>query len=157
MEQQNRTITWQAPEYPYRKKTTDWYWWFVLATVGLIAVALYLKNILFAFVVGIGAFTSLLYAVRPPRTIDHEANDRGIKIEKTLYPYQTLNHFWIRDHNEENERVLLIESNKHLMPLLVIPLGNANIDELRRFLLDFMEERETEEPLGQKVMNWLGF
>ncbi len=158
MDQQRHAIVWQAPEYPFHKKTTDWYWWFVLATIGLIALAIYLQNILFAFVIGIGAFASLLYAVRPPRTLDYEANERGITIDRKLYPYQTLDHFWVKDQGSgESEKVLLLESQKNMMPLIVIPLGNANIDELRHFLLDFMEEREIYEPLGQRVMEWLGF
>jgi hypothetical protein len=158
MDTQEYIIRWQAPEYPFHKKNVDWYWWFGLITIGLIALAIYLNNILFAFVIGIGAFASLLFAVRPPRTLDYEANTRGIRAEKKLYPYQTLSHFWIHDQAGENtEKVLLLESKKHMMPLLILPLGNANIDELRHFLLDFMEEREIHEPLGQKIMEWLGF
>lgn len=127
-------------------------------TVGLVALAFYLNNILFAFVIVIGAFALLLYAIRPPRTLDYEASTRGIRIESKLYPYQTLGRFWIKDNGDEKaEKVLLLESQKKMMPLMALPLGNANIDELRHFLLDFIEEQEIYEPLGQRVMEWLGF
>ncbi len=158
MEQQHRVITWQAPEYPFYKKSVDWYWWFGLVTVGLIALAIYLDNVLFAFVIAIGAFALLLYAIRPPRTLEYEATTRGIKADKKLYPYQTIDSFWIKDGgNETAEKTILLQSQKKFMPLLVFPLGNANIDELRQFLLDFMEEQELHEPLGQAIMEWLGF
>ena len=158
MNTEEHSFRWQAPEYPFRKKSVDWYWWFALATGGLIALAIYLNNILFVFVIAIGAFSTLLYAVKPPRMIDHEATARGIRIEKRLYPYKTIDHFWIKDDGDENsEKVLLLQSEKKLIPLIAIPLENVNIDELRHFLLDFMEEQEIQEPFGQKVMEWLGF
>jgi hypothetical protein len=156
--EQPYTVAWQAAEYPFHKKSVDWYWWFALATIGLIALAIYLHNILFAFVIAIGAFSLLLYAIRSPRMLDYEATTRGIKVENKLYSYQTINHFWIKDSGSETaEKVLFLESQKKMMPLIVIPLGNANIDELRHFLLDFMEEQEILEPLGQRAMEWLGF
>jgi hypothetical protein len=158
MDTHEHIYRWQAPEYPFHKKDVDWYWWFGLATIGLIALAIYLNNILFAFVIGIGAFALLLYAIRPPRILDYEATTRGIRIEKKLYPYQTIDHFWFKDNvDEKTEQVILLRSQKKLMPILAIPLGNANIDELHHFLLDFMEEQEIREPLGQKVMEQLGF
>lgn len=158
MDPQEHVFRWQALEYPFHKKSVDWYWWFGLITIGLVALAFSLNNILFAFVIGIGAFALLLYAIRPPRMLDYEATARGIKVEKKLYSYQTISHFWIQDQGkEDSEKVVLLESRKKLMPLLVIPLGNANIDELHHFLLDFMEEQEIHEPLSQKIMEWLGF
>lgn len=158
MDNEEHIYRWQAPEYSFREKNVDWYWWFALATIGLIAIAIYLQNILFAFVIGIGAFALLLYAIKPPRMLDYEATTRGIRVEKKLYPYQTIDHFWIKDDgNEKAEKVILLQSQKKLMPLMALPLGNANIDELRHFLLDFMEEQEIHEPFGQKLMEWLGF
>jgi len=158
MPPQEHIYRWEAPEYPFHKKGVDWYWWFGLATIGLIALALYLNNILFAFVIGIGAFALLLFAIRPPRVLEYEATARGIRAEKKLYPYQTINRFWIKDGAHENtEKVILLESQKRTMPVIAIPLGNANIDELRHFLLDFIEEQEIYEPFGQRFVEWIGF
>jgi hypothetical protein len=158
MDTQEHVYRWQAPEYAFRKKSVDWYWWFALGTVGLITLAVYTNNILFAFVIAIGSFSLLLYVIRPPRIFDYKATVRGIKIEKKLYPYQTIDHFWINDHGDENtEKILLLQAQRRMAPLMVIPLGNANIDELRHFLLDFMEEQEIHEPFGQRIMGWLGF
>jgi hypothetical protein len=157
-QQESGSIKWQASEYPFHKKSVDWYWWFGLSTIGLISLAVYLNNILFAFVIGIGAFSLLLYAIRPPRTLDYEATSRGIRVEKKLYPYQTITCFWLKDDRDEKaEKVILLESQKRTMPIIALPLGNVNIDELRYFLLDFIEEQEIHEPFGQRIMEWLGF
>ncbi len=151
-------IVWLAEEYLYHKKTADWYWYFGIITLCLIAFSFYVHNILFAFVIGIGSFTMILYATKVPEIIEHKATSREIIAGKTQYPYSSLASFWISlPKKEGGEKILLLHSQKTTMPLFVIPLGDANIEELHEFLLNFIEEKEEELPLGQIFMNIVGF
>ncbi|MFA5830329.1 MAG: hypothetical protein WC878_00700 [Candidatus Paceibacterota bacterium] len=151
-------IHWRAKEYVFHKKSVDWYWYFGLVVVCLIAFSIYVDNILFAFVVGIGAFTMILNATKIPDTVNYTATSRGIKTGKIQYPYSTLDSFWLNIPKEESgEKILLLRSQKISMPMIVIPLGDADIDELHGFLLNFLEEKESSLPLGQIFMNLIGF
>ncbi|TRZ52280.1 hypothetical protein D4R99_02980 [bacterium] len=151
-------ITWQAKEFLYYKKTTDWYWYFGTIVIGLMAFSFYVHDILFIFVIGIGAFTMLLYATKVPETINYQATSQGIIAGKTQYPYSSLVSFWIPPQTKEGEeKILLLHSQKTTMPLFIIPLGNANREELRDFLFNFIDEKREDLPLGQIFMNWVGF
>ncbi|MCX6735632.1 MAG: hypothetical protein NTZ13_00945 [Candidatus Parcubacteria bacterium] len=151
-------IHWWAEEFVYHKKSVDWYWYFGLVVVILISFALYASNTLFAFVIGIGAFTILLYAAKKPETIEYVATKRSIKAGKDLYPYSEIASFWIPTPKKETEeKIILIRSQKVSSPLIVLPLGDADIDELHDFLKNFIEEREDQLPIGQVFMNIIGF
>jgi hypothetical protein len=151
-------IHWSAKEYVFHKKSVDWYWYFGLVVVCLIAFSVYTKNFLFSFVIAIGAFTMLLYATKIPNTVSYTATSRGIKTGKIQYPYSTLDSFWIDIPKEDGgEKILLLRSQKISMPMIIIPLGDANIDELHVFLSNFLDEKESSLPLGQVFMNLMGF
>ncbi len=151
-------IRWRAEEFVYHKKSVDWYWYFGLIVVCLIAFALYVGNTLFAFVIGIGAFTILLYAAKKPETVDYIATKRAIRAGKELYPYSEIASFWIPTQKKEtDEKILLIRSQRISAPLTVLPLGDADIDELHDFLTNFIEEKEDSIPVGQLFMNLAGF
>jgi len=151
-------IRWQAPEYEHYEKTPDWYWGLGLIAAALIALALYLDNLLFAFVIAIGAFAVALYAARKPLTVEYSFTDRGLKIENTLYPYQTLQRFWFEETADGERRTLLLESNKPLTPLISIPVGtDVGTRELRELLLKYLPEEEIAEPASQRIMEWFRF
>jgi len=150
-------ITWTAPEYVFRKKTVDWYWWFGIAEVCLVGIAWYMANYLFIFVIIIGSFSLLMFAVRPPKEITCSATTRGIYVGGKLYSYQSIESFHIDDqYGGDKEKLLLVQLGKMTEPLLAIPLGNADIDNLHTFLLDFIQEKEIARPIGQIVMELLG-
>jgi hypothetical protein len=52
---------------------------------------------------------------------------------------------------------LLIKSQRVMVPLIVIPLEGVDPEEIRDFLLDHLLEEHHLEPLGQKIMERLGF
>jgi len=78
-------------------------------------------------------------------------------VGETLYPYSTLESFWVIDE-EINDRIL-IRSQKVFMPFLILPYESTEInpDDIRDYLLDYIDEEELEEPLSQILMERLGF
>lgn len=151
-------IRWQAPEYEHYEKTPDWYWGLGVVAVALIALALYLDNLLFAFVVAIGAFAMALYAARKPLMIEFAVTDRGVKIGNTLYPYQTLRHFWLNEREDGERRTLFIISNKPLIPLINIPVADeVATRKLREFLLKRLPEEAIVEPMTYRLMELIRF
>ena len=148
-------IKWSALEYEYKKKSADWFWTFSIITLTVIVVSIMFDNFLFAAVIALSAFLVIIYSFRPPRTIVFEANRSGIVIEKILYPYASLESFWV----EENDRrpKLLIKPKKKYMPHVIMPIEGIESHEVRDFLDSYIPQIEDHEPVMQKIMEHFGF
>src|SRR3989344_3535114 len=92
-------VAWSAPAHFYVEKRPDWYWAVGLVTVALAAICIIFGQVLTGILVVVSAIALVLHASRPPRNIYCEINDRGILIDETLYPFLTLESFWI-PHDE---------------------------------------------------------
>lgn len=147
-------IRWSAPEYAFREKSTDWFWALGIAAVSIAVISILLHNILFAVFVLVGAATVALHALKEPRTVAFVINDRGVTIGKTLYPYATLESFGI---DENGTPKLFLKSKKITMPFVVLPLTEELVEDVRDYLLDYLEEAEHEETFSDKLMEFLGF
>lgn len=161
-------IRWHAEEYTEHKKSADWYWWLGIITIVIVTFAVHLDNILFAFIVVIASFTLALYSVKKPEIIEYSVTERGIRIGKKLYLYQSFDAFCIHKTLEDDDdtdkkqdktasqRRLFLKSHNILAPLIVIPLANdVSTESVRELLLEYIQEEKMEEPLSQKVINLL--
>ena len=132
-------IEWEALEYKHRKKSSNWYWLVGFIALVVIVGAIIVKNFLLAILVLIGTSTLMLYAVRRPKKIQMVVSRRGIQIHNNLFPYHTLRSFWL--HEQEDERKIIIQSEKLFMPHIHLPLSETvDHEALRVFLLDFLPE-----------------
>jgi len=149
-------FTWKAPEYPYYEKSSDWYWVLGIIALALIVVAFLMKNFLFVLLVLLGAFAVVLYAVRIPRIITVTISGRGIQIDDRLFPYETLQSFWIfyrpGDHHE-----LSLKSDRTLMPYIKIPLPDTDPNEIRELLVKYLKEAKQEESMVETLARLIGF
>jgi hypothetical protein len=148
-------IAWQAPAHPYVEKKPDWYW-----AVGIVTLALAVTAFLFGeFITGIfviaAALALVLHASRPPHTVSYEINDRGLASDDVLYPFVTLDSFWI-PHNESPSKIIL-KSRKLFMPLIVIYMEDIDPEDVREVLLRYIAETEHHEPILKRFLEWLGF
>ena len=160
MEQENtpKEIRWKADEYIYHKKSVDWYWYFGLVVLVLIGSSIYLHNVLFAFIIAIGAFVMLTYANKHPRELEYVANKRGISFDNDFYNYEDIQFFYIiNDKKQSEEKLLLLQLKKAVSSIIIIPFGNAELDETRTFLLSFIEERKIPVPFSYTFANLIGF
>src|SRR3989338_698485 len=119
----NILLIWDAPEYEYYEKTTDWYWWVGLIAVILLGIGVWQKSFLFAVLVLLSWFTIALYAVRKPQLITCAIAERGLVVGTKLYLWQDIKSFWIF-YNPPSHRDLSIASKKQLSPSLRIHLGD---------------------------------
>ena len=150
-------LRWQAFEYIHREKTPDWYWAVGIIAVAIAVTAVLLSDVLFAILILLGAFSLALFAGREPLLVSFEINQKGIAINDLLYPYGTLDSFWVNDLPTEHTPKLLLKSKKVLVPHIVIPIENISPEEIREFLISKIKEEEQHEPPSQKLMEHLGF
>jgi len=149
------TIQWEAPEYHHHEKSADWYWAIGIIALSIAVLSIIFQNILFSIFIILAAIVMTLYAYRKPRIVPIEVNSRGIQVDKTLYSFDALESFWIEA--DEYHPQIIVKSKKMMMPYIVVPIGDINPDEVRTYLLMHLKEVEHHEPLGQKLMEYLGF
>ncbi len=151
------TLTWHAHEYENKEQGTDWYWAFgIVALTGAI-VAVVSGNILFAILIILGSLTLAFYTARVPNIIPIEINERGISIDKTLHPHNTLESFWIVDDERYITPHLFITSDKFFLPTMTVLLEDTQPETVREYLSNYLDEEEYNEPFPYKVMEYLGF
>lgn len=153
----HRTIFWQAHEYFHQDKTTDWYWGLGIISITCATLAIIFGNILFALVIVLAAFAAGLQAHRTPRLVDFELTPRGVVIDRVLYPYVTLDSFWITDnHVYQATPKILLKSKKFFMPFLHVPVEDVDIDDVRNYLLQHIPEVEHHESILEQILERLG-
>jgi len=149
-------ITWEAPEHHHIEKGTDWFWALgIVAIAGAIA-AFVLGNILFGVVILLGASTMTLFALREPKVIPFAVTTRGIRISETVYPYTTLETYYIDEDNEQGPQ-LLVKSRRIFVPLLILPLPEEHVDDIDDLVGSRLSEEMLEEPFSHKLLEFFGF
>jgi len=156
--ERSKKITWEAVDHIKIEKSNDWYWIVGIIGIGATILAIYFNNILFALLILIGIFSIIVHTQMEPRMQKYEINRKGVAIGETLYPYSTLESFWVIDEDGWDRDRILIKSKKTFMQLIVIPTGEDTIpDELRDYLLEYLDEEHMEEGFIDKLSILMGF
>lgn len=153
-------ITWRGPEYFHWEKGPEWYLAMAIVVLGVAAAAVILKNYIFAVLIVLAAVSLAIFSLRGPRIVDMEINNKGVVLDKHFYPYSTLESFWV-DEDSHHPKILF-KSKKLLMPFIHLPLpdyieSDVEIEELKNYIFQFLDEEELQEPFFQKILEMLGF
>ena len=84
--------------------------------------------------------TMIITSFHKPRVIEFEVSARGVRIENTVYPYATLESYYLDEENLINPQ-LIVKSKKLFVPLLIIPIPEEYINEI------FIFKRLTQESI----------
>lgn len=148
-------IEWNAPEHYHTTKNTDWYWAVGVIAVTAAVLAFIFGNIIFGIFLIVASVALMLRASKKPHIIHYEINDRGIVADNTLYPFLSLESFWIDAHQRPSK--ILLKSQKFFMPYISIEIDEVNPEDVRDVLLNYIAETEHAEPLTQKILERFGF
>lgn len=150
-------LSWETYEYEPRERSADWFWAVGIITVAIAITAIIFNNVLFGLVVIIGGFALSIFAARPPRLIDIDINDEGIRTDRHFYPYRTLESFWIDDQGKNPK--ILIKSQRLIMPYIIVHINvdEVGIDRIRRYLVRNLPEVFHGESVFEKIIERLGF
>lgn len=156
MSEQVRSITWDAYEHHYTKKGSDWFWILGIITLAVTIAAVLLGNTLFGILIFIAGLVTALHATQEPKLVPFAVTQRGLRIDDKLYPYSTLESFYIDEEDPAGPQ-LLAKSEKLLMPMLVLPLPEEYVDDIEDILASRLPEEHLEEPFATKLLEFLGF
>ena len=155
MAEVTRAVTWEAPEHHHIEKSSDWFWIVGIISVTGALIAFFFGNFLFALLILVAGVSTSLVALRRPRIIPFAVTTRGVRIDDELYPYSSLESFYIDGENYPEVRLLLKSKKLHL-PLLILPLPDEYVDDIDDLLSDRLPEEELEEPLFNVILEYLG-
>ena len=147
---------WSALEYEYFPKSADWFWMVVILTLSIAVASFILGNFLFGVLIFVSGFGIILFGLRKPQNVFFSITGRGVQIKDKLYSYNGLESFWIY-YNPPVQKQLSLKSKKIFMPSIQIPLGDADPNIVRNFLLKFMPEKEYSESFSDSMMKILRF
>jgi len=156
MPEEVKGIAWEAYEHHHVEKKSDWFWIVGIIIVSVAVASILLGNPLFGIMILIGGTVMLILASRPPKIVQYAVTQRGLRLDDTLYPYTTLEAYFI-DEEDVLGPQLLVRSEKLFMPLLILPLPEEYIDEIEGIIAPRLPEEHIEEPFARKVLEFLGF
>lgn len=150
-----KEISWTTPSRIFIPKTVDWYWIVSIIAVTISIISIILNNIIFAILTIIATFVSFLNAHKIPKNIDIIINTKGIKVDNKIYFYNEIESFWIEDGNLHPR--IILKSKSLLSPLITILLHEEDVDEVREYLRDHLNEEYLNEHLLEKIFIYFGF
>ncbi len=154
-------ISWQAPEFEHREKGPAWYWLSMLVAIGVMALALWQKNFLFAVFVVIAEVLLVIWGDRKPIFIEMKLSREGLQIgEDKIYNYQDMESFAL-DQKHESEWVGMVLKFKQIIrPKIKIMLPRVDLKRIVANLSSLapgVKEVELEESLTDTVEKIIRF
>ena len=149
-------IKWRAWNRRHASHAADWYIAVVIIAVSIAITSVLLHNTLFAILVVISTVVLFLRSLQRPVEIAYALTSKGLWVEKAFTPFKSFDSFFIDDTDSETP-LLILKSIGLIMPLLCIPLGSADREEVRAHLSTILPEVEHHEPLSKRIMEYLGF
>lgn len=156
MDDHVKSVSWEAYEHHHTEKGSDWFWVLGIVTLSVTVAAILLGNVLFGILIFVAGLVTALHANREPKIIEYAVTSRGVRVGDTIYPYSTLEVFFI-DEEDPLGPLLLIQSQKMFMPLILMPLPEEYVDEIEELIASRLPEEFIEEPLANKILEFFGF
>jgi hypothetical protein len=150
------SVQWQAEEYEHKERDKNWYWGLGIIILALIITAFLFKNFLLGAFFLLAGFSLALLATKRPDLISFSLNSKGIQIDKKIFYYEVIDSFWIL-YDPPHRKEIIVKSGKLLMPHIIIPLGDVDPDEVRNYLLQFLEEEKMDDTLLRAIVRAIGF
>ena len=148
-------LEWEAYEFPYWKKSREWYIAIGIFSCSLLAMSILTGNFLLGVMAPLIFFLLMIYGAKRPRRLHYAITSLGVKIGNRFWRFNELNSFWILYEPEVKE--ILIANKALLTPKLTLPLDDQDPNELRRLFMKFLPEKQHEESLVDIFMRRLKF
>ena len=147
-------IRWQASEYIHREKDHIWFVLFMVVTLGLIAVAVFLiKSLTFAILIPVMAAALVIYTRRPPRTLDYTLSRHGLYIDDQLFPFGEFKSFALL-HGLEQYSIMLVPV-KRFKPAVTITFPESVGEAIVDMLAARMPMREVQPDVVDRIIRKL--
>lgn len=137
-------FSWMVDEYERHERGPVWYAIAFLVGLSLVLYAIVTRNFLFAVIVVMAGVIIALSAMREPQRIPFVVTTRGVALGHQFVSYKELRSFWIL-YEPPYLKNLYVDFRSPITPHLVIPIEDQDPVEVRRVLLEFITENQSQE------------
>jgi len=143
----DQVFEWQAEEFEYHEKGTNWKWGLFGTAAVLIVIFLLTKNYTAAVLVVAGTGLVYRYAFIQPRLLHYVISKDGVTVGEVSSGFDKFESFWI-------SRDGFLYFNRSWRPRLTIKLNGVDVGALEEFLQVFLEkidrsDRDSSDRLGE--------
>lgn len=156
----NEMFNWRAKEFENFEKTNDWFWWVGLIALAGAGLAFWQGSVSFGIFILLAGFSFIVFGnVKHP---EHSIliNEDGLMIDQNKFLWKDVTGFSIIDDTKDPfEKKLILETNRPIANKISLPINRAvvNPDTLRKFLLEYVEEKELTESVSKKLAERVRF
>ena len=122
--------------------------------VGAAAILFFGLGYLFAVLLIVAGTLLVITSFRKPETHEISVDAGGITIQDRRYFYSQIKSFWI-NYNPPHENELLVLFRKPYVPMLRLPIGDADPLEIRKIMVPLVPEQEHEDSLLDQIVKRL--
>lgn len=146
-------VEWETLDRPVKERGSEWFISVAIIAFAIAVASVILANYIFAILVIVGTASLLLHSIKIPKQITVRIFDKGVLLDRMLYPFDGLVSFYINEH----ENKLLLKTNKAFLPIIAIAIESMGAEEIRKVLSKNIIEEEIEESFWEKLMDHFGF
>lgn len=146
---------WQAPEFEMYEPNKKWLLYIVFLFIALIAYALYANSPIMAITFVLFGVVGYIHVGKQPRTLDFMITYDGIIAGREIFHYESIKSFWIF-YEADDTKVISLHMDSYLTPFVHIPIHNEDPVEIRKILLNYIEEIKQEPSIVDALERFLG-
>jgi len=150
-------LKWEAPEINSSPKGEIWYWSLSVISLILIAISLWLGNLLFALFILISAGSLFFLSQEKHEDFTFQIFKDGIRINEKNHPWASFESFSIFPMEQKELSFLYLHKHQSISFALRIPIKTADIEKIQTFLNNYLTEIEHRESLLDSLSHFLGF
>lgn len=136
---------WKTWEFLPHERSPLWYIFAAVLSVTLIIYAIWTTNYMFAIIILMMGIIFLIGNLRKPKVVDIHITTMGLVMNDKFYAYEEIKDFALV-YAPPDIKWLYVDFNKVWMPMLTIPLENADPNIVREAMTPYaFENIELEE------------
>ncbi len=156
-EEKEKSITWRAAEYEYRKKGRGWYIAIITVTLLIAVFALWQRNFFFMVFILIAGLMVIVLGNKKPRVVDFYIDEEEVRVGNDIaYSYGDIE--WYAIVNRENElNQIVIKTTSKINPVLKLRADSKITPKAREVLSEKLEEKTYEPSMIELFSDILKF
>lgn len=148
-------LSWQAPEFVQTHKPMGWYIGFILFFLILIGIAIFTKQYLSIGLFVVMGLALLIYANRPPQTLNFQISNYGVYVGDKKYLFDNFDSYY--ETSDYGQTVIELVPNKRFGTLVSLPPQQEHLEELEHTLGQLLPKVENKEDFVDKLFRKLRF
>jgi len=143
-------LSWEVEDLAEEPRSTKFLFFLYLILFSLSIYGLVTNNLLLSILVILFGFSYFLLEKKPSQTVIFAITKEGVFVHDHVYPYDSLESFWI-EYEPEGIKELSIRTTRLFLPYLRVPIQEVKPAKLRKTLIKFIPEEKHKGGIGEII------